>query len=41
MQGGRGSHQDYIVTPNQRGLDGVAVSLGIVRQFVAVPAKSG
>lgn len=26
--------QDYIVTPDQRYLDGIAVSPGLIRQFV-------
>ena len=33
--------QDYIVTPQQLWLDGVASSDGAVRQFVAVPMRSG
>ncbi len=32
--------QDYIVLPNQRCLDGIAVSPGIVKQLVAVPTVS-
>lgn len=32
--------QDYIVVPGQKWLDGVAVSPGVVRQFVAMPRKS-
>ncbi|KAI1087067.1 hypothetical protein F5B19DRAFT_91845 [Rostrohypoxylon terebratum] len=35
------SIQDYIVTPGQRWLDGVAVSPGVVRQFVAMPMGQG
>jgi len=33
--------QDYIVTPDQMWLDGVASTDGAVRQFVAVPLHSG
>ncbi|OJJ63984.1 hypothetical protein ASPSYDRAFT_26018 [Aspergillus sydowii CBS 593.65] len=33
--------QDYIVVPGQKWLDGVAVSPGVVRQFVAMPLGSG
>lgn len=33
--------QDYIVIPDQKWLDGVAVTPGKVRQFVAVSAGSG
>ena len=33
--------QDYIVIPDQKWLDGVAVTPGKVRQFVAVSAASG
>ncbi|KAL8870891.1 MAG: hypothetical protein Q9198_007529, partial [Flavoplaca austrocitrina] len=33
--------QDYIVTPNQRWLDGIATKQGYVRQFVAMPLGSG
>lgn len=29
--------QDYVVIPEQRWLDGIAVKAGLVRQFVAVP----
>lgn len=29
--------QDYVVIPEQRWLDGIAVNAGLVRQFVAVP----
>lgn len=29
--------QDYVVIPEQRWLDGIAVKTGLVRQFVAVP----
>lgn len=32
--------QDYIVVPGQKWLDGIAVSPGVVRQFVAMPRKS-
>jgi hypothetical protein len=33
--------QDYVVTPRQRWLDGIATSAGEVRQFVAVPMGRG
>jgi hypothetical protein len=33
--------QDYIVVPSQPWLDGVAVSPGLVKQFVAMPFGSG
>lgn len=33
--------QDYFVTPAQPWLDGVALSPGVVRQFVAMPKSSG
>ncbi|KAL4751101.1 hypothetical protein BDW72DRAFT_212901 [Aspergillus terricola var. indicus] len=33
--------QDYLVVPGQPWLDGIAVSPGIVRQFVAMPLGSG
>ncbi len=33
--------QDYVVTPNQSWLDGIAVTPGQVRQFVAVGSGSG
>lgn len=29
--------QDYVVIPEQRWLDGIAIKAGLVRQFVAVP----
>lgn len=32
--------QDYIVVPDQKWLDGICVSPGIVRQFVAMPRTS-
>ncbi|PMD25419.1 hypothetical protein NA56DRAFT_435055 [Hyaloscypha hepaticicola] len=32
------SLQDYVVTPNQRWIDGIAISPGVVRQFVATPS---
>ncbi|EKJ68938.1 hypothetical protein FPSE_10863 [Fusarium pseudograminearum CS3096] len=35
------SVQDYIVTPDQRWLDGVAVEPGKIRQFVAMPVGTG
>ena len=35
------SIQDYVVTPDQRWLDGIATSAGQVRQFVAMPMGSG
>ena len=35
------SIQDYIVTPDQRWLDGIATKQGYVRQFVAMPLDSG
>ena len=35
------SIQDYVVTPQQRWLDGVASETGHVRQFVAMPTGSG
>lgn len=31
--------QDYVVVPGQQWLDGICVSPGIVRQFVAMPCK--
>lgn len=34
------SIQDYVVTPQQLWLDGIASSEGVVRQFVAVPMGS-
>ncbi|KAL9110597.1 MAG: hypothetical protein Q9227_004955 [Pyrenula ochraceoflavens] len=33
--------QDYVVTPNQLWLDGIALEPGVVRQFTAVPMGSG
>ena len=35
------SLQDYIITPQQRWLDGIAIGSGKVRQFVAVRTGSG
>jgi hypothetical protein len=35
------SVQDYVVTPQQLWLDGIASNEGIVRQFVAMPMGSG
>ena len=35
------SEQDYIVTPKQLWLDGIASGDGKVRQFIAVPVSSG
>ena len=35
------SIQDYVVTPNQIWLDGIASAAGVVRQFVAMPMGSG
>jgi hypothetical protein len=32
--------QDYVVVPGQDWLDGICVSPGVVRQFVAMPRKS-
>ena len=32
--------QDYLVVPGQQWLDGIAVSPGVVRQFVAMPCLS-
>jgi hypothetical protein len=32
--------QDYVVTPNQRWIDGIATSPGVVRQFIATPSGS-
>ena len=37
----RASLQDYIVTPQQLWVDGIAVSPGKVRQFVAAPKGKG
>jgi hypothetical protein len=33
-------YQDYMVAPEQKWLDGGAVSPGLVRQFVAMPVNS-
>lgn len=33
--------QDYVVVPDQKWLDGIATSVGQVRQFVAMPMGSG
>ena len=33
--------QDYVVTPSQKWIDGIASEAGIVRQFVAMPLGSG
>jgi hypothetical protein len=33
-------HQDYIVVPEQKWLDGGCVDSGLVRQFVATPVGS-
>jgi len=33
--------QDYIVSPGQLWLDGIAIKPGVVRQFVAMPMDSG
>lgn len=35
------SIQDYVVTPQQLWLDGIAMTAGVVRQFVAMPLDSG
>ena len=35
------SLQDYVVTPEQRWIDGIATAEGTVRQFVAMPTGSG
>ena len=35
------SIQDYIVTPKQQWLDGIASTEGVVRQFVSMPTGSG
>ena len=35
------SIQDYVVTPKQKWLDGIASTAGVVRQFVAMPMGSG
>ncbi|KAL4818499.1 hypothetical protein BDW67DRAFT_182658 [Aspergillus spinulosporus] len=34
-------NQDYVIVPGQQWLDGIAVSPGVVRQFVAMPLGSG
>lgn len=36
-----GSVQDYVVTPEQYWLDGIATMNNLVRQFVAMPSGSG
>jgi hypothetical protein len=33
-------YQDYVVVPQQKWLDGVAISPGLVRQLIAVPRDS-
>jgi len=33
--------QDYMIVPDQRWIDGIAVEPGVVRQFVAMPTGSG
>jgi hypothetical protein len=35
------TEQDYVVSPSQRWLDGIATAAGRVRQFVAAPIGSG
>jgi hypothetical protein len=35
------NQQDYVVIPNQKWLDGICVSEGIVKQFVAMPLGQG
>ena len=35
------SIQDYVVTPKQKWLDGIASTAGVMRQFVAMPMGSG
>ena len=35
------SIQDYVVTPKQKWLDGIASAAGVVRQFVSMPMGSG
>ncbi len=37
----RSKRQDYVVTPNQKWLDGYCVGEGVIRQFVAMPLGSG
>ncbi|KAL4917868.1 hypothetical protein BDW62DRAFT_217829 [Aspergillus aurantiobrunneus] len=34
-------NQDYVIVPGQQWLDGIGVSPGVVRQFVAMPLGSG
>ncbi len=34
-------HQDYVVIPNQKWLDGISSGEGLVRQFVAMPLGKG
>ncbi len=41
IQSKRGSVQDYVVTPDQLWLDGIASNDGCVRQFIAMPQGSG
>jgi hypothetical protein len=36
-----GSHQDYVVVPDQRWMDGFCVAKGLIRQFVAMPLGEG
>jgi len=33
--------QDYVIVPDQKWIDGIAVKPGVVRQFVAMPTGSG
>ena len=40
-QGPPGEHQDYVVSPTQRWLDGFCTGPGVVRQFVAEQLGSG
>jgi hypothetical protein len=35
------NHQDYVVIPNQKWLDGICSSEGLVKQFVAMPLGQG
>ena len=37
--GDRSLQQDYIIVPGQSWIDGICVSPGVVRQFVAMPCK--
>jgi hypothetical protein len=37
----REDNQDYVLVPPQKHLDGIAISNGVVRQFVAMPIGSG